>query len=234
MMSPDKALLRQLLMIERPWEIREYKLDLATLRCEVWVAPEGERGGWFGRERRAPRVVAQHSWDHLPLGGLQVRLHVGFTTGLAPQQAPWMGEPGQPFTRALVDRLHGHFREGVTVQALCGLMGLRVQDVWRCRYAYDNGPGKAPPPTVEAAPPGLATTARVPDLHDPVWQRLVEGDLTLDIRVLSLKLMLTRVRAQLDRVHDEGQRLQQLHELHRYFVKHERLLAHELAQMHRT
>jgi len=53
----------------------------------------------------------------------------------------------------------------------------------------------------------------------------------LDIRVLSLKLMLTRVRSQLEVISDDEVRLLKLRDLHRYFVKNERVLGHELAQL---
>ena len=71
----------------------------------------------------------------------------------------------------------------------------------------------------------------MPDVTDPVWLRLLDGDLSLDIKVLSLKLMLTKLRSQLDLIHDEEVRLLKLKELHRYFVKNERVLNHELAQL---
>ena len=47
----DKALLRQLLLIERPWEVRDYRLDVRKRRCDVWIGQEPERG-WFGRPTR--------------------------------------------------------------------------------------------------------------------------------------------------------------------------------------
>ena len=77
----------------------------------------------------------------------------------------------------------------------------------------------------------VPTSAAVPDVTDPVWLRLLDGDLSLDIKVLSLKLMLTKLRSQLDLIHDEEVRLLKLKELHRYFVKNERVLTHELDQL---
>lgn len=50
MISIDKALLRQLLLIERPWEVRDYRLDVRKRRCDVWIGQEPERG-WFGRPK---------------------------------------------------------------------------------------------------------------------------------------------------------------------------------------
>lgn len=89
-------------------------------------------------------------------------------------------------------------------------------------------PAQAPAATPTG--PAPASTA-VPDVTDPVWLRLLDGDLSLDIKVLSLKLMLTKLRSQLDLIHDEEVRLLKLKELHRYFVKNERVLTHELDQL---
>jgi hypothetical protein len=128
------------------------------------------------------------------------------------------------------------FGEGVSLQSVCTLLDLSLQDVWRYRYALDTGrtgsgesevPGRPAAPTADP----VTASALVPDVTDPVWLRLLDGDMSLDIKVLSLKLMLTRLRSQLDLIHDEEVRMLKLKELHRYFVKNERVLTHELDQL---
>lgn len=241
MISIDKALLRQLLLIERPWEVREYRLDVRRRRCDVWIAQEPERG-WFGRAKPAPAGEAA-VWQHLAIGPVRFHLHVTLPLGFESKGVGWMGETGMPFTRALAARVFALFGEGVSLQAVCTLLDLSLQDVWRYRYALDTGRTGGGEPE---APNRLATTAQapaaptaepvpasalVPDVTDPVWLRLLDGDMSLDIKVLSLKLMLTRLRSQLDLIHDEEVRMLKLKELHRYFVKNERVLTHELDQL---
>lgn len=239
MMSIDKALLRQLLLIERPWEVREYRLDVRKRRCDVWIAQEAERG-WFGRARPAPPGDTA-VWQHLAIGPIRFHLHVSLPLGFDGKGLGWMGEPGMPFTRALAGRVFALFGEGLPLPAICTLLDLSLQDVWRYRYALDTGrssptepeaavvrPVAAGPAPADAA---AAADSAVPDVTDPVWQRLLEGDLSLDIKVLSLKLMLTRLRSQLDLIQDEEVRMLKLKELHRYFVKNERVLNHELDQL---
>lgn len=244
MISIDKALLRQLLLIERPWEVREYRLDVRRRRCDVWVAQEPERG-WFGRAKAAP-VGETMVWQHLAIGPVRFHLHVNLPLGHESKGVGWMGEPGMPFTRALAARVFALFGEGVSLQSVCTLLDLSLQDVWRYRYALDTGragggetdvPPRPAEPVV-AAPAVAATVATVPaaagvvpDVTDPVWLRLLDGDMSLDIKVLSLKLMLTKLRSQLDLIHDEEVRMLKLKELHRYFVKNERVLTHELDQL---
>lgn len=240
MISIDKALLRQLLLIERPWEVRDYRLDVRKRRCDVWIGQEPERG-WFGRPKAAPAGEVA-VWQHLALGPVRFHLHVTLPPGFESRGIGWMGEPGMPFTRALAARVFALFGEGVPLQSVCTLLDLSLQDVWRYRYALDTGrtgggesesPARPAEPQASAAAfaePAPASTA-VPDVTDPVWLRLLDGDLSLDIKVLSLKLMLTKLRSQLDLIHDEEVRLLKLKELHRYFVKNERVLTHELNQL---
>lgn len=239
MISIDKALLRQLLLIERPWEVREYQFDPRKRRCDVWVAPEVERG-WFGRERKPAASTLTGSWRHLSIGPIRCHLHVALPPGQEHPGLEWLGEPGMPFTRALSQRVFAMFNEGVSLQSVCTLMDLSLQDVWRYRYAIDSGRPSGVAEAPVAAPPVAAPRTpwadepghpNVPDLTDPVWMRLLNAEMGLDIRVLSLKLMLTRVRSQLELINDEEVRLLKLRELHRYFVKNERVLTHELAQL---
>jgi hypothetical protein len=239
MISIDKALLRQLLLIERPWEVRDYRLDVRKRRCDVWIGQEPERG-WFGRPKAAPAGEVA-VWQHLAIGPVRFHLHVTVPHGFESRGIGWMGDAGMPFTRALAARVFALFGEGVPLQSVCTLLDLSLQDVWRYRYALDTGraggaepvarPAEpAPAPAATRAGPAPASTA-VPDVTDPVWLRLLDGDLSLDIKVLSLKLMLTKLRSQLDLIHDEEVRLLKLKELHRYFVKNERVLTHELDQL---
>lgn len=254
MISIDKALLRQLLLIERPWEVREYRLDVRKRRCDVWIAPEVERG-WFGRPKSAPTGETA-VWQHLAVGPTRFHLHVTIPPGFDTKGIAWMGETGMPFTRALAAQVFALFGEGVSLQSMCTLLDLSLQDVWSYRYALDNGraggtglaaaaraPAPAAAPTsaparaepAAAAPEPLAepvaADSRVPDIADPVWLRLLSGDLKLDIKVLSLKLMLAKLRSQMDVIQDEEVRQMKLKELHRYFVKNERVLIHELNQL---
>lgn len=240
MISIDKALLRQLLLIERPWDVRDYRLDLRKRRCDVWIGQAPERG-WFGRTKTVPAAEGV-VWQHLAFGPVRFYLHVALPSGFDTRGIGWMGEPGMPFTRALAARVFALFGEGVPLQSVCTLLDLSLQDVWRYRYALDTGraggadavsavrPPQTPTRPAAFTEPSPADTA-VPDVTDPVWLRLLDGDLSLDIKVLSLKLMLTRLRSQLDLIDDEDVRLLKLRELHRYFVKNERVLTHELDQL---
>ncbi len=250
----DKALLRQLLSISGAWEITDYQLDLRKQRCDVWVGPQVERG-WFGRPRKsAPVRAQQHTWQHVAFGSIRFFVHVNAPVGTDLTRLPWTGDPGMPFTATLAQQIFVMFNEGMSLPSICKMMSLSLNDVWKYRFAIDHGlvqsqggavaaapraagPAAAPVPQAVAAPAAVPRVAsgnadsKVPDLADPVWLQLVGGDLKLDIKVLSLKLMLTRVRSQLEVITDDEVRQLQLRDLHRYFVKNERVLGHELSQL---
>lgn len=244
----DKALLRQLLSIAGGWDVTDYELDLRKQRCDVWVGPQVERG-WFGRARKSQTgPTEQHVWRHLAFGRTRFVIHVTAPAGTDLSRMIWAGDPGMPFTRALAQHVFLMFNEGLSIEAICKLHGLSLNDVWKYRFAVDNGlvniqgsqsttPPAAMAPQPAATRPAAAAlmaangSDSVPDVADPVWMQLASGELKLDIRVLSLKLMLTKVRSQLEVIHDDEIRMLKLRDLHRYFLKNERALSYELAQI---
>lgn len=243
----DKALLRQLLAVSGAWEIGDYQLDLRKQRCDVWIGPQIERG-WFGRPKSAPPRTESRTWQHVAFGNVRFFLHVSVPVSADLSRLSWAGDNGMPFTHALAQQVFVMFNEGMPLPAICKLMGLSLNDVWRYRFAIDNGlvqaegsaaarvAGRAQPeaaaaPAAARPASGADNDTAVPDVTDPVWLRLADGDLKLDIKVLSLKLMLTKVRSQLEVISDDEVRMLKLRDLHRYFVKNERVLGHELSQL---
>ncbi|HEU4458471.1 MAG TPA: hypothetical protein VFR90_05060 [Methylibium sp.] len=249
MTGVDKTLLRHLLWIDGSWEIEDYQIDLRRRRCDVWIGPQVERG-WFGRPKaKSAAGQQQHVWQHVALGEIRFHLHVTVPEGRSIQGLHWTGTVGEPFTASLAQQVFTLFNEGLTLQAICSTLKLSLNDVWRYRYALDHGRARVQKAAALAAAAAAAPTARrtgdvaaaslttserpdnVPDVADPVWLRLASGELQIDIRVLSLKLMLTKVRSHLEMISDDEVKLLKLRDLHRYFVKNERVLAHELQQL---
>lgn len=239
------ALWKQLLQVQEPWVVQACRADEFNRCMAVWIGVEAPRS-WFGLGR--PRVAqggAEASWRHTGFGGWRVQVHVRVPTGSEMPRHPWAGEAGMPFTRALDRQILSLLNEGVGMNGVCAILDLPMAEVWRYRYALDHGrhavtatearpaavvsPDAAAPPVV--ASPTLPASSRVPDLDDPVWQRLMDGTLALDVRVLGLQLLLSRTRSQVALIADEEVRRMKLRDLHRYFVKNERMLVHELRQL---
>ncbi len=70
-------------------------------------------------------------------------------------------------------------------------------------------------------------------LTKEVGYALLDGSTNIDIRVLSLKLLLTKLREQMRVITDAEVRVLKAYELQRYFLRYEQMLGHELGQLGR-
>lgn len=230
----DAELLQQVLEITNPWQVVRVRDDLGERRIDVWVGEQGARSGWFFSSKPVVAEGPEEVWQHLNLGQSQCFVHVPVASALARGGQPWCGEREIPFTRALARQVATLLWEGINLQTICVLLGIRVDDLWKFKHSLDNGktglsPGHAAAP-VAVSPPASA----VPDPNDPVWERLLDGSINIDIRVLSLKLLMTRLRDQMRVISDSEVRRLKTYEMHRYFVRYEQTLGHELAQLHKS
>lgn len=117
-------------------------------------------------------------------------------------------------------------REGVKLQSICTLLDVTIADLWKFKHNLDSGKASLTAPSV--AP---ALTSSVPEADDPVWERLLDGSLNIDIRMLSLKLLLTKLRDQMRVITDPEVRVLKSYEIQRYFARYEQALGHELGQL---
>lgn len=240
-MATEGMLLGKLLQLREPWAVREYRLDAARQRMDIWVGVEVQRG-WFGRPKARIEEGAEQVWRHLDSAGWKTFVHVIPPKNADLSSHAWAGQPDLPFTRAMAKRIFNLLNEGLDLNGICTLYGINLDELWRFKYALDSGKtgiqaekqGRETPakPVGEAAGAAPASgDGEVPDVSDPVWLQLASGTIEPDIRVLSLKLMLTRIRSQMEIIQDDEVRMLKLRELHRYFVKNSRMLSHELAQI---
>lgn len=236
-MTPDSIFLAKVLQIEAPWIIKDVRVDEARRRVEVSVGVEEPRS-WFGLVRKPLSASSEHVWRHLNIGTFQCYVRVVLPSGTRALRQPWAGDPDGYFTHAMVKSVVGWLGEGCDLKWIGTILGIPPLDVWRFKFAMDNGrmaveQHPAPTDTAKPLPADGTGSGELPDVTDPIWQALAEGNFALDIRVLSLKLMLTRVKSQMDVIQDGEVRLLKIRELYRYFVKNERVLGHEIAQLRR-
>lgn len=240
-MATEGMLLGKLLQLREPWAVREHRLDPARQRLDIWVGVEVQRG-WFGRPKARLEEGPEQVWRHLDSADWKTFVHVIPPKGADISSHPWAGSADLPFTRAMAKRIFDLLNEGLDLNGICTLYGIKLDELWRFKYALDSGKtgmkaekqASAGKPATEAASTDAAAPAGdsdVPDVSDPVWLQLVSGTIEPDIRVLSLKLLLTRIRSQMEIIQDDEVRMLKLRELHRYFVKNARMLSHELAQI---
>jgi hypothetical protein len=219
-------LLAQALDIRAPWQIDRVRNDFGKDQCDIWITRQSGRGSWFFGNRNAPAHGYEQSWRHLNIGQMRCVVHAVRPSD-GSESPSWIGHDDQPFSQALSRKIAGMLRDGVSLQAICNLLDVTVADLWKFKHSLDNGKSGLS----VAASPTEGPQGAVPAAGNPVWENLLDGSLNIDIRVLSLKLLLTKLREQFAVISDAEVRVMKCHEMQRYFMRHEKLLAHELAQL---
>lgn len=237
-----------------PWRADQYSVDHASRVVHVWVtsqaAPQREqKRSWFGA--RTVRVVAaspagevDQRWRHLDCMEYTCFIHTCDPLGASDRELPWFGQADMPFSNRLARDVFLFLMEGVDLQVICDALKLSFTDLWKFKYALDNGllhfeyapaahrkPKSALMPTAAGAATTRAVDSAVPDMFDPVWEKLITGTLHIQIKTLSFQLLLTKLRQQVNLQQSDDVKLMKLRELHRYVERHERVLGHELSQL---
>ncbi len=240
-MAVDRSLLQTLLQLKHPWSVLEYEMDPARRRLDIWVGTTAA-ASWFGIVRRGHDTSSEQVWRHDNIGMFSTFIHFNVTREAEIPVAPWSNLAGFPFSRSVTQRARALIADDASIKSIVLALGMTPEEVWKLRHVTapsdatgaqhaQKRPAAAPASAHSAATPTPpAAPGGVPDAEDPVWQRLVDG-MNIDIRVLSLKLLLARVRSQMQGITDPDISLLHLSELHRYFVRHERILGHEISQL---
>jgi len=222
-------LLHHTLEIHAPWHIARIRNDLGKNQIDIWVSRETLRSGWFFGTRSSAQQGTEHVWRHINIGNSRCIVHAVSPDTAEGAELQWLGENDQPFTRSFARQIAGMFIQGVSFASVCAILDIPVADLWKFKHRLDSGKSGLS----GNAMPG-AISATVPAASDPVWEQLLDGSLQLDIRALSLKLLMTKLREQFSIITDGEVRILKAHELQRYFTRHEKLLSHELTQLVRN
>jgi hypothetical protein len=248
-MNSQSALWTTLLGIEAPWVVTKFQFNHSLKRVDIWIGVQHVeiKSGWFGskKSQAAPvtiSVARYEKWRHLNLAGWQTYIHSPWPTPVALLQKSWVGEAGQQFSHALSRLVFTMMGEGASLATICAALQVGLTDLWKYKLALDKGTvgsnapaARSKPAFVNTMPQGDAAQAAhesmVPPLDNPVWQKLASGSLDLEIKTLSLRLLLTRVKSQYQMAADDEVRALRIRELHRFFDKNQRALSHELGQL---
>lgn len=231
----DIDLLYYVLELELPWQILQIRDDLRSRQIDVWVGTEPPKRSWiFGRKPPA-KEASEYVWRHANLGTMRCVVHASLPIHANTANQPWCGKADMPFTRAMALQVATMISQGMSLQRVCALLDIPVEDLWKFRHRLDSGQvglaTDASAAAMQAKQPGSQSLVADPD--DPVWEKLLDGSADIDIRILSLKLLLTKMREQMLAITDKEVRLLKRYELQRYFARNEKLLGHELAQLRR-
>ena len=168
-MADALVLWKQLLQVQEPWTVRECRADEFNRCMDVWIGVEAPRG-WFRLSR--PKLLEtgpESVWRHVGFGGWKVQIHVRPPLGGDLPRQAWAGEVGMPFTRALDRQILALLNEGVNMAGVCTLLDLPMAELWRYRYALENGQlGSGGQEASAPAMAGVEPLRNVPRTEAPV------------------------------------------------------------------
>jgi hypothetical protein len=262
MAHADAPWLAQLLGIRPPWSVQTVltSADQRVLSVQVGRHRPAPR---FWMRRETPPPLRHIRWEHLPILGQRCQVVLALAPDDFVPEAPWTGESGQQFSRALSRQVIDLLLAGATVEQLCVLLRLPVADLWRFKFRLDGGkPAAAVVATTVAttatavaastaatsAPAQSATAVmpprrpqddeartrtehEVPPAASPLWLALLLGRVPLEVRALSLRLLLSKLQREAGLHRDADLHAQAAADLHRYVLRNQSLLGHELAQL---
>lgn len=237
--------------IPHPWRAVQYRVDAMATIVHLWITRQPKpniekKRGWFnfGSAPAAPEVPAtgpDMQWRHLNCMNFTCLIHTTDALDDRHLDLPWFGQPGLPFSNRLSRQIFICLTEGMELHAICDVFNLPFNDLWKFKHALDNGQVKLEytttwKPAASTTSPASAVQTSVqasnmPAPEDPVWERLITGDLTIHIKTLSLQLILTKLRQQVSQQQNDEVKRLKLRELHKYVERNQRSLGYELEQL---
>lgn len=238
----DTDLCKSILGIKAPWDVQKIKVDQSAKRVDIWIGLTN-KAGLLSRAGKLINQQDESTWRHLNMLNHHVYIHCDDQEieQASAKNLAWLGQPGLNLTRAMAKRVVRLLSEGTSYSAVCMILELQLGDIWPIKRALDEGrlllggkkvtvKNKKPEAGGDAATDGQEDT-NIPQIEDQVWEKIAAGELDSHIRPLALKLLITKVRNQLNNIHEQESRIVKLNEVRRYFVKHQRTLESEIDQL---
>lgn len=226
----DTEICRQLLELKEPWVVDRIKVDAQRRELHAYLRTGKS---WFGR----PAFVQPKScWRHANVGPLKTYIHASLPEQgtESPEALPFLGPAGDDYTHGLAHKVIECLNAGLGYRQVCRLLDIDVYLAWQIRHAISEGVHGTDHgfegALAESASPGAARQV-IPPTGDPVWFNLLASDTPMDIRLLSLKLLLARSRQEFSGLTSHDAKILRVNTLRRFFIKHEKQLGHEIAQL---
>ncbi len=236
--------------IPHPWRATQYRIDEVAAMVHVWITRQPppnvtKKRNWFGLVMAQPITEIpitgpEMQWRHLNCMNFTCQIHTCDVLDERHFDLPWFGQPGLPFSNRLSRQVFACLKEGLEIPAICEIHNIPFADLWKFKHALDHGQVKfeytasQKTDTATAGPDARlspsASAGNVPDVKDPIWERLITGELTIHIKTLSLQLILTKLRQQVSLQQNDEVKQLKLRELHRYVERNQRSLEYELNQ----
>jgi hypothetical protein len=213
------SILDLLLGVKSPCEIVKRTVNHNQKRIDVWVAMQASlasqdaptKTSWFGFKKAVPKTAQEldapdltefNAWRHLDLAEWQIVVHTPSPTPPAMLNQPWTGVVGQHFSHSLSRVIFSMLAEGASLAVICTTLKVNLTDLLKYKFAIDRGQVGVLPQGAGAAQTIALPSERsgsgasvVPSLDNAVWTAMAAGKLDIEIKTLSLRLLLTKVKS---------------------------------------
>lgn len=239
MSTSEYSAIAELLGIHAPWVVTGTQISASSRVFTVVLEQETPRTGLFTRRVVAP-IQRRYQWEHIAFAGWRCQVRLLLRQGGHIPMAPWTGDGDDTYTRGLQREILDLLTAGATVEQLSVLLRLPFADLWRYKFRLDQGQGAKAPSVAPAPTAGqqarsgvstIATAPKIPAESDPAWMAVLLGRVKLDVRMLGLRLLLAKLQREAQLHGDEDLHRQAGGEIHRYFVRSQSQLRHELEQI---
>lgn len=252
--------------ISAPWRSTKYQIDNIAKIIHIWITRHPlpqviRKRNWLGMvtvqsvAAAPPTEGPDLQWRHLNFMDYTCMIHTTDVLDERHHDLPWFGQTGLPFSNRLSRQVFMCLMEGMEMSPICTLLNIPYTDLWKFKFALDNGQVKfdyvpvkdstksgtvartgAIQPDATQNMQASTTTPQaagniVPDVNDPLWESLITGTLNIQIKTLSFQLLLSKLRQQVSLQQTNDVKLMKLRELHRYVEPNARTLGHELQQL---
>lgn len=252
----DLELFKQLLGLQDPWQVEMVEVDTPSHRLDIYVGftPAKKKGLFKGSEQaRCPECQTDlprtGDYDavtlrHLPIAGLRAYLHVPPGDAVKCEREscacrhPW-ANPGSRFTQAMESYIIDALQSAQSNQAAAKMAGITSAEAREISEASGVAPTAAEPATTADASADLEgfddyqaydllESGDVPGVDNSGWQRLIKGEIPVQTDSVALRMLLQRVRGQVEKNPGEETRRAGAQMLRQFFIKNQQLLRHEL------
>lgn len=253
-MMNTQEVIQQLLSIQKPWKVSRTEFDDNNF-FNIWLTYEDNASlSQLFNSKKA--VYCKHcalksdnqfvkkdiSWVHTNIGDYSTKIHTSFPVYASPckrsdcsLKKAWLGGSKLQITYGIAHKIVEMLSKGIPFSVICRDFKIPVETAWLVKQQFDSGSlsikGKKINAAKAAAGGGDQKINGIPEADSNIWIQLLSKDSGFETNSLNLSLFLTKIRAQVKNMQDEESAQFKINELRHFFIKNQRTLSKEIAQL---
>ena len=250
MSTQNNNAFKLLLGLNGDWHLQQIRLSRDGGSLELLVGRMKKKAGnWFGKEQWEMVDGPRHVWRHLDFGGMPTYVHAVLDGDATLYEQTWAAPRDQAFTRAMASYLVELLCSGADLGSVCKLHRIDLDTLWRFRFSLDrSGASLLVEPSAlqrlrshestlrqmaltEVTPKARSSASPIPGPESAVWVLIGSGEAPLQTNVFALRLLLARLRTEVESSLDDATRRLKCAKLHRYFTNNAAQLGDEIKQL---